>query len=205
MYENHLDVDGMIEEFGLGDKRDTLFKYLSGGLKQRVGIAIALVNDPDMVFMDEPTAGLDPASRRDVWAAIRMVKARGKTVFLTTHYLDEAYRLADNICILHKGSVVARGSPDEMIGRLGGDNILVIRECSRNALGLLAKALPGSEVEGNTVSVKVAGDDMMASVEKVVEVLGAGHYSCKELFVKRPTLDDVFLKVTGEKLTEGGI
>lgn len=205
MYPNHLDVDCIIEEFALGDKRDVQFKDLSGGLKQRVGIAIALVHDPDIVFMDEPTAGLDPASRRDVWAAIKTAKARGKTVILTTHYLDEAYLLADDVCILHRGSIVARGAPDEIIDRMGGENTLIIRECSHGATGALARALPGSKVEGSTVSVKVAGDQALESVEKAVEVLSSGQFSCRELFMKRPTLDDVFLKVTGETMIEGGM
>ena len=103
MYPKHVSVDGLIEMFDLKDKRNVLFKNLSGGLKQRVGIAIALVNDPEIVFLDEPTTGLDPRARRDVWEAVKELKRRGKTVFLTTHYMDEAYYLADRVDIIHKG------------------------------------------------------------------------------------------------------
>ena len=95
-----------------------MFKNLSGGLKQRVGIAIALVNDPEIVFLDEPTTGLDPKARRDVWDTIKALKSRGKTVFLTTHYMDEAYNLADRIDIINRGKIIAEGTPEDLIKRL---------------------------------------------------------------------------------------
>ena len=112
----------------------TLFKNLSGGLKQRVGIACALVNDPEVVFLDEPTTGLDPKARRDVWEAIKALKSRGKTVFLTTHYMDEAYYLADRIDIINHGKIIAEGTPEDLINHYGGGNTLIIRECSSEAL-----------------------------------------------------------------------
>ena len=130
MYARHVDINGLIAQLSLEEKRNTLFRHLSGGLKQRVGIALALVNDPEIVFLDEPTAGLDPHARRAVWETIKSLKARGKTVFLTTHYMDEAYHLADRICVIHRGLIVAEGTPDELIDRYGGGNTLIIRECS---------------------------------------------------------------------------
>jgi ABC-2 type transport system ATP-binding protein len=204
MYANHLNVDDLIAEFGLREKRDVPFKDLSGGLKRRVGIAISMANDPDILFLDEPTAGLDPVSRRGVWAAIRALKARGKTIFLTTHYMDEAYQLADYVCILHKGRVVAEGPPEEVINRYGGDSTLVIRECCEDALESLSRAIPDSRAEGNTILARVPGCDSMAAVEKAISVLSVGNFTCKELFIKKPTLDDVFINLTGEKLTAGG-
>jgi ABC-2 type transport system ATP-binding protein len=204
MYSKHIDVDKLIREMGLKEKRNALFKDLSGGLKQRVGITIALVNDPDIVFLDEPTTGLDPRSRRDVWDAIKLLKARGKTIFLTTHYMDEAYQLADRVCIIHKGSVAAEGSPEDLINQYGGGNTLVVRECDTGALSSLLKAIPGSVVDGNSVLAKLQEDDGIESIAKAVEVIKAGGFTCKEIYVKKPTLDDVFLNVTGESLTEGG-
>ena len=127
MYKKRVNVDHLIDTFDLADKKNVLFKNLSGGLKQRVGIALSLVNDPEIVFLDEPTTGLDPRARRDVWEAIRALKSHGKTVFLTTHYMDEAYYLADRIDIIHKGKIVAEGSPEDLINRYGGGNTLVIR------------------------------------------------------------------------------
>ena len=204
MYTNYVDVDSLLEEFGLADRRNTLFKDLSGGLKQRVGIAIAMVNDPDIVFLDEPTAGLDPGSRRDVWEAIRKLKAREKTVFLTTHYMDEAYHLADRVCVLHKGRIVAEGSPEDMINIYGGDNTLVIRGCSVNARDHLVKAIPNSRVEGNSVFAALGHDNGMESLEKAISVMASGQFSCKEIFIKKSTLDDVFMNLTGEKIAVGG-
>jgi ABC-2 type transport system ATP-binding protein len=204
MYANHVSVDSLIEEFGLADRRNALFKDLSGGLKQRVGIAIAMVNDPDIVFLDEPTAGLDPRSRRDVWGAIRKLKAREKTVFLTTHYMDEAYSLADRVCILHKGEIVAEGSPEDMINIYGGNNTLVIRDCSVDVRDYLLRAIPDSLIEGNSVLAKISQNDGTGSLEKALEILSAGKYSCKEIYVKKSTLDDVFLNLTGEKVAMGG-
>ncbi|BAI60639.1 ABC transporter ATP binding protein [Methanocella paludicola SANAE] len=204
MYSKHVDADRLIDELGLREKRNALFKDLSGGLKQRVGIAIALINDPDIVFLDEPTTGLDPRSRRDVWEAIKRLKAKGKTIFLTTHYMDEAYQLADRVCVIHKGSIVAEGSPEDLINRYGGGNTLVIRECSPDALEPLAKAIPGSTIDGNNVMAKLQEDDGMASIAKAVEVIKSGGFACREIYVKKPTLEDVFLNLTGEKLIEGG-
>ncbi|BAI60638.1 ABC transporter ATP binding protein [Methanocella paludicola SANAE] len=204
MYSKHVDVDRMIDELGLREKRNALFKDLSGGLKQRVGIAIALINDPDIVFLDEPTTGLDPRSRRDVWEAIKAIKAKGKTVFLTTHYMDEAYHLADRVCIINKGIVIVEGTPEDLINRHGGGNVLVIRECNAEALDPLSKAIPGSTIEGDSVLVKLRGSDGMASIAKAVEVIKSGGFACREIYVKKPTLEDVFLNLTGENLVEGG-
>jgi ABC-2 type transport system ATP-binding protein len=203
MYSIHLSIDALIDEFGLKEKRNVLFKNLSGGLKQRVGIILALVNDPEIVFLDEPSAGLDPRSRRDVWEAVKALKARGKTVFLTTHYMDEAYYLADRICVIHKGGVVAEGTPNELINRYGGGNMLVISECSAGAQETLADALPGSTIEGNSVLIKMPEDDGMAIILKAASIIRDRELSCKELYVKRSTLDDVFLNLTGETLHEG--
>ena len=204
MYSNYASVDVLIEEFGLVEKRDVQFKHLSGGLKQRVGIAIAMVNDPDIIFLDEPTAGLDPRSRRDVWDAIRMLKAREKTVFLTTHYMDEAYHLADRVCVLNKGRIVAEGSPADMINIYGGDNTLVIRGCNANAREHLARAIPNCRVEGDIVLASMGHDSGMESLEKAISIMSSGQFSCAEVYVKKSTLDDVFMNLTGEKIAAGG-
>lgn len=155
MYPKHLDVDKIIETLNLEDKRDVFFKDLSGGLKQRVGVAISLINDPEIVFLDEPTTGLDPKARRNVWKAIAELKNRSKTVLLTTHYMDEAYNLADRICVLHKGQIIAEGSPEDLINQYGGGNTLVIRECCPEVRDELIEAIPYSKIEGNNVLAKL--------------------------------------------------
>jgi ABC-2 type transport system ATP-binding protein len=203
MYSKHVSIDGLIEDLGLSEKRNALFKDLSGGFKQRVGIAIALVNDPEVLFLDEPTTGLDPRSRRDVWNMIKDLKARGKTVLLTTHYMDEAYHLADRVCVLHKGRIVAEGSPEDLISRYGGGNTLVVRGISADAIKELILSIPDCKAEGNDVSVKLREEDGMATMSKAVSIIDHNGYSCKEIYVKKPTLEDVFLNLTGERLIEG--
>lgn len=204
MYPKHVNVDGLINMLGLKDKRNTWFKDLSGGLKQRVGIAISLVNDPEIVFLDEPSTGLDPKARRDVWGAIRELKSKGKTVFLTTHYMDEAYNLADQVCVLHKGQIIAEGTPEELINRYGGGNTLIIRECSPEAIDQLTTEIQDCTIKGNDVLAKLPEGDGMKSISKAVSIINTGEFTCEELYVKKSTLEDVFLNLTGEKLTNGG-
>jgi ABC-2 type transport system ATP-binding protein len=203
MYPRHVDVEDLIETFGLMEKQNTLFKHLSGGQKQRVGIAIALVNDPEIIFLDEPTTGLDPRARRDVWETIKKLKAGGKTVFLTTHYMDEAYYLADRIDVIHKGRIIAEGSAEDLINAYGGGNTLMIRDCSDKAKERLIKEIPNCRAEGNDVLAALPHGDGMACISAAVSIINSGKVSCKELYVKKSTLEDVFLNLTGEKLAEG--
>ncbi len=204
MYPKHVDVDGLVKMLGLKDKRDTLFKDLSGGLKQRVGIAISLVNDPEIVFLDEPSTGLDPKARREVWDAISGLKNKGKTVLLTTHYMDEAYHLADHVCVLHKGEIIAEGTSEDLINRYGGGNTLIIRECSQKAIDHLVTEIPDCSVKGNDIFAKLPEGDGMKSISRAVIIINTGEFTCEELYVKKATLEDVFLNLTGEKLIEGG-
>jgi len=204
MHSRWVDIDRLIAGFRLEDRKNALFGSLSGGEKRRVGIVMALVNDPDVVYLDEPTKGLDPWARRDVWKEIRSLKARGKTVFITTHYMDEAYQHADRVCVLNRGKVVAEGSPEEVTRKYGGDNTLIIRECSAEALGRLAREMPESRIEGSNMLARVPEGDGTASIEKAVSILRAGNHMCKEVFIRRPTLDDVFINLTGERIIEGG-
>lgn len=203
MYPKHLNVDGLVEMLGLMDKRNTLFKELSGGLKQRVGIAISLVNDPEIVFLDEPTTGLDPKARRDVWDAIKELKKQGKTVFLTTHYMEEAHQLADRVSVLHNGNIIAEGTPEDLINHYGGSNMLIIRECDENTRDELIKAIPNSTVEDNDVLIKLDEGNGMKSMSKAISIINTSGLTCEEFYVKKATLEDVFLNLTGDKLTGG--
>ena len=119
MFGSSVDADSLIKLVDLEDKRNEQYRKLSGGLKQRLGVAIALVNDPEILFLDEPTAGLDPKARHEVWDAILGLKQKGKTIFLTTHYMEEAEILADTVTIIHKGKIVADGTPQGLIERHG--------------------------------------------------------------------------------------
>lgn len=204
MYPEHVNVDDIIETLNLEDKRDVLFKDLSGGLKQRVGVAISLVNDPDIIFLDEPSTGLDPKARRDVWNTIKELKHRNKTVFLTTHYMDEAHFLADRICVLHKGQIIAEGSPEDLINQYGGSNTLIIRKCNLETKKDLTRTIPDSTVMGDDVVVKLSKADGMQSISQAVSLINADNLACEEVYVKKSTLEDVFLNLTGDKLVNGG-
>ena len=202
MYPRHVNIERLIDTFDLKEKENALFRRLSGGQKQRVGIAIALVNDPEIVFLDEPTTGLDPRARREVWASIRELKSRGKTVFLTTRYMDEAQNLADRMAVINRGRIVAEGSPDDLIDAFGGGSTLVIRGCEEMAQKQLLERFSGSQLENDEVLISVACSDGFADITKAMTVIRETESPCKELYVRKATLEDVFLNLTGEKLGE---
>ena len=197
------DVDGLIELAHLEDKSNEQFKNLSGGLKQRLGIAIALVNDPEVVFLDEPTTGLDPRARREVWDVLLSLKKNGKTVFLTTHYMEEAELLADTVAIISKGRIIAMGSPTELI------------ESNANYLVLTLKTIGGAPFEiiqgmgfepvrdeHKNIKVRVEHTD---DIQKILTAMKDAGEPSLSLDVRKPNLEAVFLKLTGEALHEGSV
>jgi ABC-2 type transport system ATP-binding protein len=198
MYSRSLDADELIAVVGLEDKRDALFMNLSGGQKQKLGVAIALVNDPELVFLDEPSSGLDPKARRDIWEAIRALKERGRTVFLTTHYMEEAEVLADRVGIISKGRIVAMGSPDELIRGHGAATRLIIKSPSPNAKDVLCGA-DGCSVKESNGDIEVTLGSKGALPGLITRMDRAG-VTYGELTLKRATLEDVFLNLTGEEL-----
>lgn len=201
MYEKHLDVFEIIKLLDLEDKTNVRFENLSGGLKQRVGVAAALVSDPKLVFLDEPTTGLDPKSRREVWSVITNLKKLGKTVFLTTHYMEEAQVLADRIAIINKGRITVIGSPQELISKYGGLKVLIIRKGPRELADFLQTQFGQVTMNGN--------DDIMVKIDDVKEfwrimsILTEKKIE-KEVELQTPTIEDVFLKIAGGRITEEG-
>ena len=195
------DIDGLIELVNLKDKTKEQYKNLSGGLKQRLGIAIALVNDPEVVFLDEPTTGLDPRARREVWKVLLGLKKKGKTVFLTTHYMEEAELLADTVAIISKGKIVAMGSPDELIERNANYLILTLKTADEKPLQIV-QAMGFEPVHNNhkNITVRVEHADDVRKILNAIEEAGASSLS---LDVRKPNLEEVFLKLTGEALREG--
>ena len=194
------DVDGLIELANLKDKSREQFKHLSGGLKQRLGIAIALVNDPEIVFLDEPTTGLDPRARREVWEVLRGLKQQGKPVFLTTHYMEEAEFLADTVAIISKGRIIATGSPDELMENSANELSLTLRSADANVFAIVRET-GFDPVRHNTHSIKVRvkrADD----VRKILDAVKDAGSSLLSLDVRKPNLEEVFLKLTGEVLNE---
>jgi ABC-2 type transport system ATP-binding protein len=173
-YERPRDVDEVIELVGLADKRDARVKTLSGGQRRRLDLGVALVGDPDLVFLDEPTTGFDPAARRSAWELVRALRALGKTILLTTHYLDEAQQLADRVAVIRAGEIVKLGTPADLIGAARGAEIRYRRD--------------GEEVVVET-------DEPTAVLHRLTaEALAAGR-ELEHLEVRRPTLEDVYLEL----------
>ena len=201
MYEKKLDTSEVVKLLDLEDKTKEKFENLSGGLKQRVGVAAALVNDPELVFLDEPTTGLDPKARREVWSVIENLKKLGKTVFLTTHYMEEAQMLADRIAVINKGKIAVIGSTQDLISKYGGRKVLVIRRGGKK----LADTL--QDMYGSTLLNH--GGDVIMKVDDVNEMWRAlstltDMKMDKEIEIQTPTIEDVFLKVVGGRITEEG-
>ena len=201
MYKKHLDVMEIIKLLDLEDKTNEKFENLSGGLKQRVGVAASLVSDPQLVFLDEPTTGLDPKSRREVWAVIENLKKLGKTVFLTTHYMEEAQALADRVAIINKGKIAVIGSPQELISQHGGLKVLVIRKGDKKLADSLQKKYGQVTLNSNEdILVKIDDVDEFWQVMATLTDMKVG----KDIEIQTPTIEDVFLKIAGGRITEEG-
>jgi ABC-2 type transport system ATP-binding protein len=180
-YERPRDVDEVIELVGLDEKREARVKSLSGGQKRRLDLGVALIGDPDLVFLDEPTTGFDPAARRNAWQMIRSLRELGKTVLLTTHYLDEAQQLADRVAVLRGGRIVQQGTPSDLIGAAAKAEIRYRRD--------------GKEVRIETETPTAVLHELTR------EALAAGA-ELEALEVRRPTLEDVYLELVGESEVE---
>jgi ABC-2 type transport system ATP-binding protein len=179
-YREPRDVDEVIDLVGLGSKRDARVKTLSGGQKRRLDLGVALVGDPDLIFLDEPTTGFDPAARRAAWELIRSLRSLGKTILLTTHYLDEAEQLADRVAVLREGRIIREGTPAELTGDTTETEVRYRRD--------------GHEVVIRTTEpTKVLQELTSTALAEGRELEG--------LTVRRPTLEDVYLALTGD--TEG--
>jgi ABC-2 type transport system ATP-binding protein len=195
------DVDGLIELVNLKDKTEEQYKNLSGGLRQRLGIAIALVNDPEVVFLDEPTTGLDPRARREVWGVLLGLKKKGRTVFLTTHYMEEAELLADTVAIISKGKIIAMGSSGELIESNANYLVLTLQFTDDKAFEIVRKmGFEPVQDHRNNIKVRVEHAD---DVQKVLNAIKDAGTSLHSLDVRKPNLEEVFLKLTGEVLREG--
>jgi ABC-2 type transport system ATP-binding protein len=201
MFDANPDVDELIRLVDLEDKKNVLFKNLSGGLKQRLGIAVALVNNPEMIFLDEPSAGLDPKARHGVWHLIDGLHKEGKTVFLTTHYMEEAEVLAERVGIIHNGRIVALDSPENLISEHGTRNLLILKKTSPKAVPNIEKLGLKAKYDGTTGDVTVHLNHAVG-VSEVLHTLSNTDVPYGELQLKRSSLEDVFLNLTGVSLGE---
>lgn len=203
MFNKHPDVDELIKLVDLEDKKNVQFKHLSGGLKQRLGIAVALVNDPELIFLDEPTAGLDPKARHVVWHLIDEFHKQGKTVFLTTHYMEEAEALADRVGIIYNGNIVALNTTDKLISEYGKRNLLVLKKASPKAVTAVEKLGIKASFDDATGDVTIHLNHALG-VSEILRELTKTRISFDELQLKRSSLEDVFLNLTGATLEEEG-
>jgi ABC-2 type transport system ATP-binding protein len=206
-YRDGLTVDDAIGAVTLEEKANARVEKLSGGQKQRLAVACALVGKPDLLFLDEPTTGLDPQSRRSLWEVIRGLKKDGRTVVVTTHYMDEAERLCDRIAIIDYGKIIAQGSPQELIHQLGGEHVIEFRingifdEQKQNA----CRTLPGveslrSEGDGYALGVR----EPHAALPALMDFLRSQSLPLAGLTTRTATLEDVFVSLTGRHLRDDG-
>ena len=198
LYDSKISVDELIDRVGLAKKTDSMYKTLSGGMKQRVGIAISLINEPELLFLDEPTAGLDPQARRETWNLIKKLKQQGKTIFLTTHYMEEAQELSDRILIIIEGKIVASGSPNELIENYGGNKSIILKNCDRNTL------------EEKNIQYEIDTESQIHIIfdnnDQLFKILAAVTDDPNvEIEIKKPNLDEAFLNLTGRRINEEGL
>ena len=194
----------LLTQLGLEEKRNTPFSKLSGGQKQRLFIALALLPDPQLVFLDELTTGLDPQARHAIWNLVRDVRARGKTVLLTTHYMEEAERLCDRVAILDHGRIVALDTPAALIRALGAEDRVVF-SMDGGLPPALEKALAEAgrvETQGERVVVHGKEGRKVPLVSDVVSLLTTQGVPFRDLRTEQPTLEDVFLSLTGREMRE---
>jgi ABC-2 type transport system ATP-binding protein len=196
----------LLDAFTLTDAGDRLVRTYSGGMRRRLDLAAALVARPPVVFLDEPTTGLDPRSRSDLWASIEALVSEGTTVLLTTQYLDEADRLAHLIAVMDQGAVIAEGTPDELKARVGGARLEVRLEPGASdedaiaALGPLGSEQP--QLEGGLVRVSLR--ERRGAIVEAVRQLDRRNVAIDDISLRRPTLDDVFLTLTGRVAESSG-
>jgi len=193
-YDNPVSTAELTELCQLDEFLDTFATKLSGGQKQRLLLALALINDPKLLFLDEPTTGLDPQSRRNFWALIKNIKAQGKTILLTTHYMDEAEQLCDQIIIMEHGKIIAEGSPQQLLNKHFGISFVQINEPP--LIDLSKQLTDKMNISNGVATIETK------SVEYTLKQLIALDIELSSLKVSNPNLDDLFLKLTGHRLRE---
>jgi ABC-2 type transport system ATP-binding protein len=201
LYRQTVDSERLLDQLGLSEKRHAWFMTLSGGQKQRLFIALALINDPEVVFLDELTTGLDPQARRAIWELIRGIRERGKTVFLTTHLMEEAERLCDRVAIIEHGRIVDVDQPARLVDRHCPERTVVLVTTDGAAAEYLRSVPRADSVvrEDLRITVRGRGDDLVA---EVISCLSEHRIRVTDFRTIIPTLEDVFLKLTGHSIRD---
>jgi ABC-2 type transport system ATP-binding protein len=203
-YTRHTDRDQILKRLQLWDKKDALYKTLSGGQKQRVALALALLNDPALLFLDEPTTGLDPQVRHEIHGIIQELKENRRSILITTHYIEEAERLCDRVAIIDAGKIIELGTPREIQQRVLGHSLVEVTTNEAMPLEQLPEALRieryATRDEGRTLSVQT--DAPAGSIVELVKWIDQHGVRLVDIHLKRPTLEDVFIELTGKRLRE---
>ena len=202
LYRKTIPTSEIIAMVALEESRKVLVKNLSGGQQQRLSVALAFVNDPDIVFLDEPTTGLDPQARRAMWEVIEAFRKRGKTIFLTTHYMEEAERLCDRVAIMDSGKIITLDSPEHMIEE----------HFNETAIQFKMERSPGQDVLTHLAGVKsvaleedeitLYSHDIPSTISALLDLTSGKSSELSDLFVRQATLEDVFLKLTGKRIRD---
>ena len=195
-------IEELIEIVELEEKKNEFAKNLSGGMKRRLEIARGLLTRPKVLFLDEPTIGLDPNSRMRIWNYIKKVNKEGVTIFLTTHYMDEADQLSNTICIIDKGKIIANGSSEDLKKSLGMDVICLKTDQNEKAFELIEEMKEQKNLRKSPSELIISVDDGPKTMPKLIEKLRNNKVEIKSINLKKPTLDDVFIQYTGRRLKE---
>jgi ABC-2 type transport system ATP-binding protein len=201
LYTKVGDTDALLARLGLEAKRDAWFMTLSGGQKQRLFIALALIHEPEVVFLDELTTGLDPQARRAIWGLVTGIRDRGTTVFLTTHLMEEAERLCDRVAIIEHGRLIEVGTPEELVRKHSPERTVVFTSDDANVAERMQRLGTVERTEGNgaTYTIRGTGDDF---VTEVINVIAREGIRVRGFRTEIPTLEDVFLKLTGHAIRD---
>lgn len=201
-YREHISIPELIDDMLLTEKKNSRIKGLSGGQKQRLAIALALVHDPQIIFLDEPTTGLDPQARRTLWDIILRLKERGKTVVLTTHYMDEAHVLCDRIAIMDQGKLIALDTPSELVRNLQSDSAVEFK--FNDEVEIVLSEIDGVKQVGSQKDVHVLyTDDLQKTLTSLIAIASEKQLKLVDLQTRTATLEDVFIHMTGRRLREG--
>lgn len=202
LYQKSLPTSEVIELVSLQESRKVLFKNLSGGQQQRLSVGLAFINDPDIVFLDEPTTGLDPQARRAMWEVIQTFRKTGKTIFLTTHYMEEAERLCDRVAIMDHGQIITIDSPQNMIEehiKVSAIQFKMTNYPGQEALAGLTGVVKAVKEEDEII---LYTDNIPSTISELMSLAKAKSSELSDLFVRQATLEDVFLKLTGKRIRD---
>jgi len=203
-YERQTDRDKILQRLQLWEKKDAFYKSLSGGQKQRVALALALLNEPTLLFLDEPTTGLDPQVRHEIHGVIHELKEKQRSILITTHYIEEAERLCNRVAIIDGGKIIELGTPREIQERVLGQSLVEVTTNAALPLDGLPEAVRNhkhtTRDEGRTLSIQT--DSPPATIVELVKWIDQNGLTLTDIHLKRPTLEDVFIELTGRKLRE---